>query len=77
MIQDQNLVHMIKKIQGSFFEKLELYHFPFDIQVCLRSFVTECHNYSYLKLILRVITIVISAHLFALVKVIVIPLLCV
>lgn len=26
-------VHMIKKIQGTFFEKLELYHFPFDVQV--------------------------------------------
>jgi hypothetical protein len=25
-------VHMIKRIQGTFFEKLELYHFPFDIQ---------------------------------------------
>lgn len=29
-------VHMIKKIQGSFFEKLELYHFPFDIQVKIK-----------------------------------------
>ncbi len=27
-------VHMIKKIQGVFFEKLELYNFPFDVQVC-------------------------------------------
>ena len=26
-------VHQIKKIQGSFFEKLELYNFPFDVQV--------------------------------------------
>jgi hypothetical protein len=25
-------VHMIKRIQGTFFEKLELYHFPFDVQ---------------------------------------------
>jgi hypothetical protein len=25
-------VNMIKRIQGSFFEKLELYHFPFDVQ---------------------------------------------
>ena len=23
---------MIKRIQGTFFEKLELYHFPFDVQ---------------------------------------------
>ena len=28
-------VHMIKKIQGSFFEKLELYHFPFDVQLMI------------------------------------------
>ncbi|CAF0938693.1 unnamed protein product [Brachionus calyciflorus] len=25
-------IHMIKRIQGTFFEKLELYHFPFDVQ---------------------------------------------
>ena len=25
-------VNMIKRIQGTFFEKLELYHFPFDVQ---------------------------------------------
>lgn len=25
-------VHIIKRIQGTFFEKLELYHFPFDVQ---------------------------------------------
>ena len=30
-------VQMIKRIQGTFFEKLELYHFPFDIQVNFNS----------------------------------------
>ena len=25
-------VHMIKRIQGTFFQKLELIHFPFDVQ---------------------------------------------
>jgi hypothetical protein len=29
-------VQMIKRIQGTFFEKLELYHFPFDVQGILK-----------------------------------------
>jgi len=31
-------VHSIKKIKGSFFEKLEFYNFPFDVQVNLKIF---------------------------------------
>jgi hypothetical protein len=30
-------VQMIKRIQGTFFEKLELYHFPFDVQGEIRD----------------------------------------
>ena len=44
-------VQMIKRIQGTFFEKLELYHFPFDVQGIIKSashysliFCNECHN---------------------------------
>lgn len=33
-------VHMIKKIQGTFFEKLELYHFPFDVQVSILNCIS-------------------------------------
>jgi hypothetical protein len=36
-------VHMIKRIQGTFFEKLELYHFPFDVQGTRLFFFVNTH----------------------------------
>lgn len=37
---------MIKKIKGVFFEKMELYNFPFDVQVNIQSIYTQSSKVS-------------------------------